>query len=229
MSVLSGLTTRQTRRGAIGAGGERVSGYFVTLHGVKEAIDRIHALGYTIRKTHARNAVSAAGGVFRRAAEAAAPVESGTLKRNIRVRVGIKGSTGEWFAAIGARRKVKDRKAGKVSAVKQAVRYGIDGRAKRVSEKRAATLVAKGVNIAYRSPSRYIHLAEQGARRRFISPASKKVLAGADGTIYGQRVISSARGHKFLSQASKANARAASEAAIRQLEKAIKNQLRRAS
>lgn len=228
MSVFSGMTTRQTRRGAIGQGGERVSGFFVTLHGVKEAIERIQALGHSIRKTHARNAVSAAGGIFRRAAEAAAPIESGTLKKNIRVRVGIKGKTGEWFAAIGARRKVKDRKAGRTAAIKQAVRYGIDGRAKRITDKRAASIVAAGGQVAHRSPSRYIHLAEQGARRRFISPAGKKVLAGADGTIYGQRVISSARGHHFLASTSRAHANAASQAAIRQLEKAIKTQLRRA-
>ena len=67
----------------------------VRLEGVSEAIKRIESMGGRIRKVHSRNAVSAAGGVMRREVERNAPDDSGTLRRNVRVRIGISKRTGD--------------------------------------------------------------------------------------------------------------------------------------
>ena len=168
----------------------------IKLVGVKEAIADIQRLGFRVRKLHSRNAVSAAGGVMRREIERTAPEESGTLKRNIRVRIGVKKSTGDWYASIGARRKAKVK--GVKSSVKQAVSFRKDGTAKRITEARAKKILAVGGRVGYRGPSRYIHLTE----KRNASSAG------------------------YISAAAKGKATEAANAAIRQLQKAITTEAR---
>lgn len=169
----------------------------VKLSGVKECVQKLRDMGVKIRKTHARNAVSAAGGVMRREIERTAPEESGTLKRNIRVRIGIKKRTGDWYAAIGARRKAT--KARQKVSVKQAVTFRADGTARRITEARAKKLLTVGGRVGYRSPSRYIHLTE----KRNTSSAG------------------------YIAAVARSRADQAAQAAITQLQKAISQEARR--
>lgn len=168
----------------------------VRLEGVNEAIKRIEAMGGRIRKTHSRNAVSAAGGVMRRAIEATAPEESGTLKRNIRVRIGISKRTGDWFAAAGSRRKANFK--GTKVAFKQAVSFKRGGAARRITDARATRILSAGGRVRYRGPSRYIHLTE----KRNTSSAG------------------------YIAAAARSKANVAAQAAIQQLQKAIKQEAR---
>lgn len=169
----------------------------VKLSGVKECVQKLRDMGVKIRKTHSRNAVSAAGGVMRREIERTAPEESGTLKRNIRVRIGIKKRTGDWYAATGSRRKVTKSKQ-KVK-FKQAVKFLADGTAKRITEARAKRLLAVGARVGYRSPSRYIHLTE----------------------------LKNKSSEGYISAVARSKADEAAQAAISQLQKAISQEARR--
>lgn len=197
----------------------------VELAGVREAVEKINRLGVRLKKTHARNAVSAAGGIFRRAIEERAPEESGTLKRHIRTRVKA-NRNGEWFAAIGARRKVKVRGVVGKSKIKQAVAYNELGRARRITERMAGILRGAGKRVDYRSPSRYIHLANDGAKSHYVTAVNKKAMVSAAGGFIGTRAITFARGTQFVKRAASSKSAAASQAAIRQLQKAITQEAR---
>lgn len=195
----------------------------VKLVGVKECVSKLNRMGVHIRKTHARNAVSASGGVFRRAVEASVPQESGTLKRHIRTRVNV-NRRGDWFAAVGARRKVKVRGEASKSSIKQAVTYRRDGAARRITQRRADAVRKAGGRVDYRSPSRYIHLANAGARPHQATTA-KRAMVTAGGDWIGKTARLYARGRLFMSRAARSAAPAAASAAIRQLEKAIKQEV----
>jgi len=171
----------------------------VRLLGVRECIADIRRLGYRVTRVHNRNAVSAAAGVMRREMERTAPVESGAIKANVRVRVGVKKRNGEWFAAIGIRRKAKAKPGSRAKSIRQAVTYRKGGAARRITEARATKLLAAGGRVAYRSPARYVHLTEKRN--------------------------TSSKG--WVSSASARQADEAARAAIRQLQKAIKEEARR--
>jgi HK97 gp10 family phage protein len=172
--------------------------YRAYLTGVKETVATIKKIGGEIAHYEARNAVSAAGGVFKRAMQAAAPVESGIMKRNIVARIG-KNRKGEWYGAIGARRKAKQKYGD--SRVGEYVAYRKNGTARRITEKRMLAITKKGGRIGYRQPSRYIHLTE----KRNASSAG------------------------WVARTMESNTNAAAAAAIRQLQKVLRKHTRRSA
>lgn len=191
----------------------------VKLHGVREAIADIERLGGKIRATHNRNAVSAAAGVLRRAAEGNMPQESGTLKRNVRVRVGRSKKSGDWYGVVGARRKAKV--AGVRQGVKQAVGYNAAGRAVRVTARQAARRTGR---VDYRVPARYLHLVERGSKPHQVQARTKRTMVTAGGDFIGRVATTHATSQMPMQRAVRTSGRTASGAAIRQLQKAIKQE-----
>ena len=112
------------------------------------------------------------------------------------MRIGISKRTGDWFAAVGSRRRATSR--GLKIAIKQAVSFKKGGGAKRISDIRRVAILQAGGRVGYRGPSRYIHLTE----KRNTSSAG------------------------YIAAAARSKANVAAQAAIQQLQKAIKQEAR---
>lgn len=192
----------------------------IDIKGLKEAVAEIKRLGGKFDgSAHNRNAVSAAGGVIRRAVEAKAPVESGTLKKNIRVRVAKAKKTRNYYAVIGARRKVRQRNS---PLTKQAVRFS-GGRAKAITSKQAQKLHPS--QVRYRSPSRYLHLVERGSQIHGIRVASRRAMVTWGGEFIGAAALHRGfAGSRFMRAAAKSSTRAAFDAAKAKLQRALKQE-----
>lgn len=139
----------------------------VELKGLPETLAAIERVGgKAARKKYTRNALSAAGGVVKPEAAKRAPRDTGTLSKNLIVKTKLRMDDNGGYSIVGARRGVKvavtQKKGGKVLAT---FRKKKDGTIAVTGGKRLDKAVAKGVKPVYRSPSRYLHLVNQGTKR----------------------------------------------------------------
>lgn len=108
-----------------------------------------------VRTRTLRIALSAGGGVIKRATQARAPRETGLLRRSMRVKP-VKVSFGKGTVAYRVMPKSDKRMIDRTKT----------GKLRVVGKKRAAEAQAAGGRRRYRNPSQYAHLVEQGHKLR---------------------------------------------------------------
>jgi hypothetical protein len=122
-----------------------------------QTLDALYRLPPRVQDRPMRKALSAAGGVIKRAARAYVRRETGLLDKSLIVKVTIpasnyrgNGQNKPAYAVVGASRRV----------VGPALTIG--GVTKKLSTRRAVAAVLAGVKVQTRRPSRYLHLVEKG-------------------------------------------------------------------
>lgn len=148
-------------------------GFQVEIRGIKQLMRKLDGLPKSLRRKGLRNALAAGGGVAKRSAKPASPVETGLLSRSWRALFARSRNKDE------VKYRVQPKKGGKT-----AVRKTARGLLRAVGKKRAEKLRASGERLRYRYPIRYAHLVELGHDLRKGSR--------------GGRLVGHVRGRHFL-------------------------------
>jgi hypothetical protein len=158
----------------------------LTIHvqGIPEAIEAFRDLPRQVRNRHMRIAMNAGGGVIRNAMAARMPVETGLLKRSLRVKVKVPDASFNVahhgrpaYAVIGPKRGI----TGRVGISRKGVM-------KTLTTRQAIRASFGGSGFHVRRPSRYAHLIERGTKAYMVSVKDKRVLSNGQ-TIFGRSVL----------------------------------------
>lgn len=154
----------------------------VHLVGVRETLLAMTEVPKALRRKHLRVALSKGGGMLKTAASGHAAVETGLLRRSLRVKVTVPHDDKRAYAVIGPARN-----AGKF--VRRTAR-GLRGHGKAQKSFLETVKLARGIgagqreatragkafvgqkfsDATFRNPSRYAHLVEKGTRRSKAKP-----------------------------------------------------------
>jgi hypothetical protein len=156
----------------------------IKVHGIPEAVEAFKDLPRTVRNRHMRIAMNAGGGVIRNAMAARMPVETGLLKRSLRVKVKVPDASFNVahhgrpaYAVIGPKRGI----TGRVGISRKGVM-------KTLTTRQAIRASFGGSGFHVRRPSRYAHLIERGTKAYMVSAKDKRVLSNGQ-TIFGRSVL----------------------------------------
>lgn len=152
----------------------------VSVVGLGRTIAELKQFGNGFQRLQTRKALAAAGGVIRDEAVKRAPVQTGTLKKNITVKTKVPRDPTKAYALVGAKRGVKVAVTTKNGAPQVVARFRTkkDGTIAVSGQKKLDKLQASGKQVKYRVPSRYLHLAEKHKRFMAASVAAKGQAAG---------------------------------------------------
>lgn len=164
---------------------------------IRRAVLNLQSLPAKVRNRHMKIAMSAAGGVVARQAIANLPKATGLLRKSIKVKAvvpdasyNVKHHGKPAYAIVGPTRRV----------VGPVIR-GKDGKAKKLSDKKAFKYVMGGGKVETRSPSRYAHLIERGTKPHVIKSKTGKLLSSGS-RVFGRSVNHpGTKGTSFLSRA----------------------------
>lgn len=207
-----------------------MDGMTVKTVGLREAIAGISGFSTRVRRKVIIVAVSKGASILRAQAARRAPEDSGTLKKNMAVKVMLSRDENRCRALIGGKRGVKVQvRVNADGGTKKLATFTKkkDGSIKVTGQKKLDKAVKAGATTAMRQPSRYLHLAEGGSRRHLVAVKKKKVLASA-GRIFGRAVMVGAKPNPFLSGTVRSHGRIATIAAIARLKSGIEDERRKA-
>lgn len=199
--------------------------------GLKEAIQGIVGFSISVRRKVIRTAVSKGASILRAEAARRAPESSGTLRKNLGIKVALSKDETRCRAFIGGKRGIKTQVSIKASGGTKVLATFTKRKDKTIKVsgvKRLAKAIASGATTTMRQPSRYLHLVEGGTRRHLVAAKAKKVLSSA-GRIFGKAVLVGAKPNPFLARTVRSHGRIATVAAIGRLKSGIEDERAKAN
>ncbi len=164
--------------------------------GMAEAIAAIRDLPERVQRVVIKRGLAASGGILKTETVKRVQQDSSTLKKNLIVKTSLTRDKKRAYSVVGSRRKVKvaigQKNAKGDIGVVATFRTKKDGTTAVTGQKRFDKAIAAGKSVRYRSPSRYIHLAEKKNRNgRFLqkSIAAKGRQAGEAGVAQMQKAL----------------------------------------